>query len=104
MLAFQNRFPGPVDIIAGVSGPESVQGSVFARVDDADILALLDRRPCTLTDVANGLGLHVQEAVKRLEAMISVGKVKTAAASRRRFYTTARTGENSAFSAEADER
>jgi len=50
--------------------------------------------------VASGLGIHVQEAIKHLEALIAAGKVKTAVAGRRSFYMRRDLEEVSATSKE----
>ena len=94
MLALKDIFPGEVDII---SESERAGGRdfAFAEARDVDILALLGRRPCTSADVANGLGLHVTEALKRLEALIAAGKVNTVATGGRSFYTASNAGEAS---------
>ena len=36
-----------------------------------DILMLLKRRPCTIEDIANGLGMHRNETVKCIQALLS---------------------------------
>jgi len=41
-----------------------------------DILALLRRRPCTLDDIAEGLGLHRNEVVKYVNALVADGVLK----------------------------
>ncbi|MDD8026097.1 MAG: radical SAM protein [Acidobacteriota bacterium] len=93
MLALKDIFSREVDIIS-----ESERGgacvSAFSKAREADILALLRRRPCTSVDVASGLGLHVNEALKRLEALIAAGKVSMAITDGRSFYTL--TGAGSA--------
>jgi wyosine [tRNA(Phe)-imidazoG37] synthetase (radical SAM superfamily) len=94
MLAMKNIFLGEVDIISENEwGGE--RDSAFTEARDADILALLRRRPCTSADVASGLGLHVNEALKRLESLIAAGKVKTVVTSGRSFYTVTNSGEAS---------
>ena len=55
--------------------PESPPWPSPYAVTDADILALLTRRPCTAGGVASGLSLHIQEAAKRLEALVKTGAV-----------------------------
>jgi wyosine [tRNA(Phe)-imidazoG37] synthetase (radical SAM superfamily) len=67
-------FPAPVDVIC-----ESMSGNgeaLLSLVEDADILALLKRRPCSPGEVATGLGIHVAEAIKRLNVLIVAGKVR----------------------------
>ncbi|MBM4043837.1 MAG: radical SAM protein [Planctomycetes bacterium] len=41
-----------------------------ASATEDDLLALLRRRPCTLSDIAAGLALHPNEAVKRLDGLL----------------------------------
>ena len=86
MLALKDIFPREVDIISQ-SERGGARVSVFSEAREADILALLRRRPCTSADVASGLGIHVNEALKRLEALIAAGKVNTAVTGGRSFYT-----------------
>lgn len=76
MDSLKGIFRGTVDI---VSEPEEDISLAPARPDlrDADVLALLGRRPCTCRDVASGLGVPGAAAVKRLEALVSSGKAKT---------------------------
>jgi wyosine [tRNA(Phe)-imidazoG37] synthetase (radical SAM superfamily) len=86
ILALKGIFPGEVDIIS-----ESERGrarvSAFSEASAADIMALLRRRPCTSEDIAIGLGIHVMEALKRLEALIAAGKVNSVVTGGRSFYT-----------------
>jgi wyosine [tRNA(Phe)-imidazoG37] synthetase (radical SAM superfamily) len=42
-----------------------------------DILNLLKRRPCSVQDIATGLGIHVNEAAKQVDRLVSEGRVKT---------------------------
>lgn len=44
------------------------------------------RRPCTGQDVAGGLGVQVAEAIKRLDALVVPGKVKTVLEGGRAYY------------------
>jgi wyosine [tRNA(Phe)-imidazoG37] synthetase (radical SAM superfamily) len=46
------------------------------EIPDSEILALLSRRPCTALGVAHGLGIHVNEATKRLSKMEENGSLK----------------------------
>lgn len=41
-----------------------------------DVLTLLQRRPCSVEDVAAGLGLHRNEVVKYVEELSSEGKIE----------------------------
>jgi wyosine [tRNA(Phe)-imidazoG37] synthetase (radical SAM superfamily) len=86
MLALKGVFQGRVDIISE-NERDDAPVSAFAQARDVNILALLSRRPCTSADVASGLGIHVTEALKHLDALIKAGKVKTVLVGGRTFYT-----------------
>ena len=49
-----------------------------------DVLGLLRRRPCTVEDIASGLGIHRNEAVKYVEQFLAEKRID----SRRRDYRT----------------
>ena len=67
-------FGESVEIISDV-GSHDLAGSWDDTVCDTSILALLSRRPCTADGVAAGLGLHIQVAAKRLDALAKIGAV-----------------------------
>jgi wyosine [tRNA(Phe)-imidazoG37] synthetase (radical SAM superfamily) len=46
------------------------------KAEDADIIEMLKRRPCSLDDVAAGLKTPMNEALKHIETLISVGKIE----------------------------
>jgi len=90
MLALKGFFPGWVDIISE-NEQDSAHTSFLSNVREEDILALLCRRPCTATDVASGLGIHVTEALKHLDGLITAGKAITVVTGGRNFYTINKT-------------
>lgn len=57
----------------------------YSRMDDYikdminqdDILNLLYRRPCTLTDISNGLSRHPNEVLKKLNVLLENNLIKT---------------------------
>jgi len=76
------RMLGPrAEIIAPVRDFAPLPG---AAAQKAEVLALLQRRPCTLEDIAGGLGIHPNEAVKCLRALLDEGAVVR----RQRLYHT----------------
>jgi len=85
LLDLKGFFPGRVDIISEHE-PDDTHVPAFLQAGDVDILALLGRRPCTSADVASGLGIHVTEALKHLDALIKAGKVTTVFTGGRTFY------------------
>ena len=69
------------EIIAPV-GATAMDASGRARKQE--VLGLLQRRPCTLRDVAAGLGIAPNEAVKYIRALLDEGQVRR----RQRLYET----------------
>jgi len=85
MLSLKALFPGKTDIISRKEGDSSYD-SEFSRAKVDDIMALLSRRPCTAEDVAAGLGIHLNDSIKRLEKLIASGKVNTVFTGGRNYY------------------
>jgi len=59
---------------------------VFALKRD-DVLELLRRRPCSIEDIAQGLGLHRNEVVKYVEDLAQQGRIHTEMQNNQLFYT-----------------
>lgn len=57
-----------------------------AEVSEAEVLALVSYRPCTVDDVAHGLGMHPNEAIKYLSHLVSEGKISTKERDGKLFY------------------
>ena len=53
---------------------------------DAEVLALLGRRPCTVADIAAGLGIHRNEALKVVSALVVSGAAEQSTHDGRSFY------------------
>jgi len=51
-----------------------------------DVLELLRRRPCTIGDIASGLGMHRNEAVKYIEQFLAEGRLHSKRRSYRTYY------------------
>ncbi len=58
----------------------------FAVTRD-EVLNLLRRRPCTVEDIANGLGLHRNEVVKYVEQLTSEGEICQGIQNQQIFYS-----------------
>ncbi len=70
------RFPSPAEVIADYRDVHARREFVATR---ARVAELLDRRPCTIADLAAGLGIHVNEAVKYVEELSAAGAVEKVA-------------------------
>jgi len=51
-----------------------------------DVLTLLQRRPCSIADIAAGLGLHRNEVVKYVEELSSEGKIEAKPQNKQLYY------------------
>ncbi len=51
-----------------------------------DVLTLLRRRPCTVEDIAAGLGIHRNEVVKHLGELVQEGRVTTHTTNNNSYY------------------
>jgi wyosine [tRNA(Phe)-imidazoG37] synthetase (radical SAM superfamily) len=51
-----------------------------------DILTLLQRRPCSIEDIAAGLGLHRNEVVKYIEELSAEGKIEAKPQNQQLYY------------------
>lgn len=80
-------FPGRVDIISH-DIPGKLAASGAGGDLEADLLALLQRRPCTVGDAATGLGLHVNQVLKHLEALVADGRLERVVRDQGTYYTT----------------
>lgn len=86
LLSLKKLFQHQTDIISEAD-PQIVQLSDLSPARDADILALLSRRPCTLDDVAAGIGTHPMEALKHLSKLFKAGKLKTTLRGEQLYYS-----------------
>jgi len=72
-----------VDVIADYSNVHKQQDFSARR---EDVLALLQRRPCSIEDIAAGLGLHRNEVIKYVEELSSAGKIEAMLQNQRLYY------------------
>ena len=71
------------EVIADYSGVHKRQDFSARR---EDVLTLLKRRPCSIEDVAAGLGLHLNEVVKYVEELSAESKIKSTLHGQRLYY------------------
>ncbi len=74
MRVFAQMFDLKVEVITQEE-PLALSSPTNGAPTDAEILALLSRRPSSLHGVAAGLGMHVGEAIKRLQALSEQGEI-----------------------------
>jgi wyosine [tRNA(Phe)-imidazoG37] synthetase (radical SAM superfamily) len=86
MERFVAAFDDEAEIIADYRGIH-VRSDFAARRED--VLDLLRRRPCTVGDIAAGLGLHRNEVVKYVEELAERGDLLSASSGGRCYYRAA---------------
>ena len=81
--ALADRFTPAAEVIADYRGVHAQAG--FTATRDT-VLEMLERRPCSLDDIAEGLGIHVNEAVKYLEELLAEARIEAVRSAERVFY------------------
>lgn len=83
--SFSSLFHIPCEVIAP-GPPQSTATPPDTQALDHDILALLSRRPCTLSDIASGLNLRPNQVLKTLDRLLQLGEVQTVQKDDHLFY------------------
>ena len=79
---------GPrAQIIAPLDAQEVMAGE--RRRTEAEVVELLRRRPCTLDDIAAGLNMHRNEALKYTDALLARQQITTSQRGNNTFYILA---------------
>ncbi|MBP7461131.1 MAG: radical SAM protein [Candidatus Delongbacteria bacterium] len=85
LAACARQFPGHVDIIA--PNPNAIQSeSSIPETIGEEILALLERRPCTIDDIAQGLGQAPNLIIKTTESLCRSNQIRTVRIHDRTYY------------------
>jgi wyosine [tRNA(Phe)-imidazoG37] synthetase (radical SAM superfamily) len=75
LAEFAARFDPPAEVIADYRGVHEHSGF---RSGEQGVWEMILRRPCSLADIAHGLGMHRNEVVKYTEDLQSKGLLETA--------------------------
>jgi len=84
MADLANRFDPPAEVIADYRGVHA-QSDFKAGRDS--VLEMIRRRPCSLDDIAAGLGMHRNEAVKYIEELNAEGRLAKRSSGGKLFYS-----------------
>ena len=76
-------FQPPAEVIADYRAVHAQPD--FTATREA-VLQMIRRRPCTLEDIGDGLGLHRHETLKYVEALVNSGRIKAVANHGRVYY------------------
>lgn len=74
LLEAQSMLPGRVDIISEFT-PRQQPSSILPESINETIMELLQRRPCSARDVAEGLGINPAQALKHLTWLSETGRI-----------------------------
>jgi wyosine [tRNA(Phe)-imidazoG37] synthetase (radical SAM superfamily) len=85
LLDMETFFSTRVEIISQ-SEPVAASHSFPANAQEQELLALISRRPCSVEDVARGIGIHINEALKGLERLRAAGKARVLVSGEKTFY------------------
>ncbi len=77
------RFDPPAEVIADYRGVHA-QSDFKAGRDN--VLEMIQRRPCSIEDIASGLRLHRNEVIKYIEELNAQGWIEERSAGNTRFY------------------
>ena len=91
MLKIKESFGERAKVVSPFKHDELSTGRAVKK---DDVLALLARRPCTLEDIASGLGIHRNEASKYLSALLSEGQVVETRQNRMPYYSASHRGSD----------
>jgi wyosine [tRNA(Phe)-imidazoG37] synthetase (radical SAM superfamily) len=80
---YAKMFDPVAEVIADFHGTHSAPDFSAAR---ESVTQLLQRRPCTLDDIANGLGIHRNEAVKHIEELLARNETETVISGGKTYY------------------
>jgi wyosine [tRNA(Phe)-imidazoG37] synthetase (radical SAM superfamily) len=93
MLDVAAEFDPPAEVIADYHGVHAQSDFAAGR---RSVLEMIQRRPCSLEDVADGLGLHRNEAVKYIEELDAAGVLTKRQSAGRTFYSGRRDSQTRA--------
>jgi wyosine [tRNA(Phe)-imidazoG37] synthetase (radical SAM superfamily) len=84
---FRTCFPQPAEVIADFRGIHQERNFVDGR---DEVLAMLQRRPCSVEDIAGGLGIHRHGAIEHIEELDRQGTVFVSTIGGKRYYRAVR--------------
>jgi wyosine [tRNA(Phe)-imidazoG37] synthetase (radical SAM superfamily) len=73
MQSIAARFDPPAEVVADSRG---VHARSEFRAGRSGVLEMLRRRPCSLEDIVEGLGMHRNEALKHIEELDAEGRLR----------------------------
>jgi len=84
MADLATLFDPPAEVIADYRG---VHAQSDFKVGRQNVLEMIQRRPCSLEDIADGLGMHRNEVIKYVEELETSGLLKKRRSDNTLFYS-----------------
>jgi wyosine [tRNA(Phe)-imidazoG37] synthetase (radical SAM superfamily) len=84
MAEIAGYFDPPAEVIASYHGTHAQRDFLASR---DSVLEMISRRPCSLEDIVEGLGLHRNEVVKSIEELDLDGRIQKRRIDGRLFYS-----------------
>jgi len=78
------RFDPPAEVIADYRG---IHAQSDFKAGRENVLEMIQRRPCSLEDIADGLGMHRNETIKYIEELDAEGLLEKQYAGGKLFYS-----------------
>lgn len=87
MADIAGRFEPPAEVIADYRG---VHAQSDFKAGRENVREMIQRRPCSLDDIAEGLNMHRNEAIKHIEELSAEGVLTKQTSGGKLFYSAAR--------------
>lgn len=84
MADIAGRFEPPAEVIADYRGVHAQSDFMAGR---QSVREMIQRRPCSLDDIADGLNMHRNEAIKYIEELSAEGVLTKRTAGGKLFYS-----------------
>lgn len=84
MQKIADMFDDRAEII--VDFDKMVSNKTYKGDVEVEIMSLLNRRPCTVGDISNSIGLHRNEVIKYIEKLVNQGSIKRSKQGEKWYY------------------
>ena len=83
LTELSSHFEPPAEVIADFRGVHQKSEFIIER---KEVLSMLQRRPCSVKDIGQGLGMHRNEVLKHLEELRAQGAVEPCSDGNKHFF------------------
>jgi len=83
LVALASQFEPDGEVVTDSTGADSQR---YLSSSASNVLGLLERRPCTVDDIASGLEMHRTEVLKHVATLARKSKIETTTTANKTFY------------------